>query len=101
MRTADWSEWSDHQIRALCALDRVCPVHQTLACKAAKVTARTFTALELHGAVLRVSLFEEGRPYPMPYYTLTNLGEQIVKDWRSWNESVATSLTAIFGGTAT
>jgi hypothetical protein len=67
---------SDAQRHAIGLLSFAVPLHYTFISWSG-VRGPTLTSLERLGLVRRVSLFEEGRSIPIPFYTLTQAGEKL------------------------
>jgi len=84
---ADWSEWTEPQLRALLPLWFAVPVHETALRRTHKVAGNTLHSLVKAGLARRIYLFETPG-LPIPFVCLTQKGERVRRDYVRWHRSV-------------
>lgn len=94
--SADWSRLSSPIMRALLSLDFAVPTHQTMLVRAG-VRGPTVEAAVRLELVRRAWLFEEGSTAPMPFFTLTQRGQNYVRDYHAWHDQVNKAAAEIVG----
>jgi len=97
-RSNDWSQFSHQQIRCLCALDFAVPLHQTHLSRRYKVRGPTVQSCIRLALVRPHYLVEQDSPRrsAMPFFTLSQYGQAVKRDWLRWQGSVKTELVGIF-----
>jgi len=94
--TADWSHWSEPQLRALVQLTFAVPMHETYLRRQFKVHGSTIVSLVRAGLIRRHYLSEAGRSdLGMPYLTLSQHGDAVKRDYVRWHRMVGQKLGSL------
>src|SRR6478752_1463073 len=90
----DWSHLSHQQVMALEQLSFAVPIHQTYLTKNLKIRYNTLLSLEIKELIRRQYLRNEDYPTlsGSPFFTLTQEGQRIVRDWHSWNRKLSSTV---------
>jgi len=98
-RIPDWSHLSYPQVNALVELEFAIPIHQSYLTKRLGIRMTTVRSLVHKDLVRQMYLYEEhpglGRTTGMPFFTLTQEGQRIVRDWHSWNKKVESFIQGV------
>lgn len=97
IRSPDWSQWSAQQINCLECLDFAVPLHQTHITGRYRVHINTLMSCVRHGLARHNYLYEENPIAPIPFFTLTQYGERVKRDWINWNKRVGNKIRRIVG----
>lgn len=98
-----WDHLSDAQFRALLALSFAVPIHQTYLSKKFKIRPQTLSSMRnsANGNLVRlVYLYDSNYPSSisgMPFYTLTQQGEAMQRNYLNWQRRVNNQIESLIG----